>query len=86
MAKTAMVRARIEPDLKLDVEKIFKEIGLNAAEAITVFYKNVQLYRGIPFEIRVPNATTRKAIADARKKKVNTRFSDISLLRKELEQ
>ncbi len=34
MAKTATVRARIEPKLKADVEKLFKKLGLSNTEAI----------------------------------------------------
>ena len=34
MTKTATVRARIEPDLKTDVESLFKELGLSTTEAI----------------------------------------------------
>lgn len=66
MRKTAMVRARIEPELKAEVESIFNSVGLNATEAITVFYKQVKLARGIPFDVRIPNKETRKAIEDAR--------------------
>jgi DNA-damage-inducible protein J len=84
MAKTAMVRARIEPELKNEVESIFNQIGLNATEAITAFYKNVKLYRGIPFELRLPNKETQKAIEDVRKGK-GKKFSSVALLRKELE-
>ncbi len=84
MAKTAMVRARIEPELKNEVENIFNQIGLNATEAITAFYKNVKLYRGIPFELRLPNKGTQKAIEDVRKGK-GKRFSSVASLRKELE-
>ena len=64
MPKTAMVRARIEPELKREVESIFHEVGLSATEAITAFYRNVKLYRGIPFELRLPNKTTRKTFED----------------------
>jgi DNA-damage-inducible protein J len=64
MPKTAVVRARIEPELKREVESIFNEVGLSATEAITAFYRNVKLYRGIPFELRLPNKTTRKTFED----------------------
>lgn len=67
MARTAMVQARMEPNLKHNAEKIFSAVGLSATEAITVFYKQVELMRGIPFEVKIPNKETRAAIADARK-------------------
>lgn len=69
MARSAMIRARIEPELKNEVEAIFQMIGLNASEAITVFYSHVKLSGGIPFDVKIPNRTTRKAIEDSRKRK-----------------
>lgn len=85
MGKTAMVRARIEPELKSEVESIFNEVGLNAAEAITVFYRNVKLYGGLPFEVRLPNKATLKAIAQARNGKRMKKFRSVDALRKDLQ-
>ncbi len=68
MPKTAMIRARIEPKLKDDVEYIFKKLGIATTEAISLFYNQIKLRRGIPFEINVPNETTRKAIKSAEKR------------------
>jgi DNA-damage-inducible protein J len=58
MAKTATVRARIEPLLKQDVEKLFKEMGLTTTEAINLFYRQVKLRNGLPFSVVIPNKTT----------------------------
>jgi len=60
MSKTAMIRVRTEPELKQEVEKIFKDLGITASEAINIFYKQVQLQKGIPFSINIPNETTLK--------------------------
>lgn len=67
-AKSAMIRARTEPKLKNEVESIFEKLGLNASEAINLFYKQVKLNRGIPFEIRIPNETTLNAMLESSKK------------------
>ena len=64
MAKEAMIRARIEPRLKAEVENIFDELGLSITEAITLFYKQVKLNKGLPFEVRLPNETTLKTCQD----------------------
>jgi DNA-damage-inducible protein J len=66
MSKTETVRARIEPRLKRDAEAVLKKVGLTSSEAITLFYKQVELMQGLPFPVRIPNKTTRRAIADAR--------------------
>ena len=65
MAKTEMIRARVEPDLKQDAEKVFSALGLSATKAITLFYKQVALCQGLPFAVRIPNAETREAIRQA---------------------
>jgi len=65
MAKAAMIRARIEPELKTDVENIFQELGLSITEAITLFYRQVRLNRGLPFEVRIPNETTVRTFRDS---------------------
>jgi len=58
MSKSAMIRARVEPELKAEVDKIFRELGLTTTEAITLFYNQVKAKRGIPFELTVPNEIT----------------------------
>lgn len=65
MAKTTMVTARVDPNLKKETEKVFKELGLTTTQAITLFYKQVNLRRGLPFAVELPNAETRAAIDDA---------------------
>jgi DNA-damage-inducible protein J len=64
MSKAAIIRARIEPRLKSETEDILRQLGLSTTEAITLFYHQVRLNRGLPFEVRLPNKTTRKTFAD----------------------
>ena len=63
MAKEATIRARIEPQLKENAEEILKKLGLNATTAITIFYNQITLRRGLPFEVEIPNPTTRRTFA-----------------------
>ncbi|WP_422135541.1 type II toxin-antitoxin system RelB/DinJ family antitoxin [Endozoicomonas sp. ALD040] len=67
MSKSAMIRARIEPDVKEHAEAIFRKLGLNATDAITLFYKQVGLCNGLPFDVRIPNEETLKAFDDTEK-------------------
>ncbi len=60
MSKSAMVRARLEPTLKDHAESIFYRLGLNATQAITMFYKQVELRDGLPFNVAIPTATTKR--------------------------
>jgi DNA-damage-inducible protein J len=62
MRKSAMIRARVEPELKTEVEGIFKELGLTTTEAITLFYHQVKTRKGIPFDLSIPNEITLKTV------------------------
>lgn len=64
MHKSAMIRARVDPALKDEVETVFEELGLSATEAITLFYQQVRLNRGLPFDVRIPNAATLRTFAE----------------------
>ena len=64
MRKSASIHARIQPELKEEAEALLKELGLNATQAITLFYQQIRLTRGLPFVIRMPNETTRQTLDD----------------------
>lgn len=54
--KTANLYARIEPDLKEQAENILNSLGIPTSNAITMFYKQIVLQRGLPFELKLPVA------------------------------
>jgi len=58
MSKTTMIHARIEPNLKQEAEAMLSSLGLNMTQAITLFLQQVRFQRGLPFEVKLPNATT----------------------------
>jgi len=62
MAKTAYINARMEKKLKADAEKVFREVGVSPSDALTMFYRQAVIQQGIPFEVRIPNKETRRAI------------------------
>ena len=66
MPKTAVISARIDPELKREAERVFKELGLTATQAITLFYKQVEFERGLPFAVRLPDQVTVEALEEAR--------------------
>ncbi|MDE6662052.1 MAG: type II toxin-antitoxin system RelB/DinJ family antitoxin [Lachnospiraceae bacterium] len=55
-AKSANLYARIEPDVKEQAEKILSTLGIPASNAINMFYKQIILNRGLPFEVKIPSA------------------------------
>ena len=56
MAKTANLYARIEPELKEEAESILAMLGIPASNAINMFYKQIILQRGLPFEVKLPQS------------------------------
>lgn len=52
--KTANLYARIEPDLKEQAESILAALGVPASNAITMFYRQIVLHRGLPFDVTLP--------------------------------
>jgi DNA-damage-inducible protein J len=48
------------PDLKTHAEAVFARLGLNATQAITMFYKQVELRNGLPFNVAIPTPTTQR--------------------------
>ena len=83
MAKTEMIRARVEPELKRQAEELFSQLGLSATEAITLFYKQVTLHRGLPFSVRMPNFETIEALRQARDGERLNEFASLDNLKGE---
>ena len=67
MAKTDTLNIRIEPNLKKEAEKTLDDLGMNVADAVTIFLKQVVLTESIPFNIKKPkyNDETLEAIKEA---------------------
>ncbi|MCL2630849.1 MAG: type II toxin-antitoxin system RelB/DinJ family antitoxin [Firmicutes bacterium] len=55
MAKTSVLHARLDENLKQNVERILNEIGLTPSDAVNLFYRQVELNGGLPFELKIPN-------------------------------
>lgn len=60
MSRTTTVRARIEPDLKSEVEELLTSLGITTTEAITMFFSQIRLRKGLPFPVEMPNDITRR--------------------------
>lgn len=73
--KTSIINARVRPELKGDVEHILSKLGITTTQAITMFFEQIKLNRGIPFSLQLPNEETKQAMLDARENK------DLTLLK-----
>ncbi|MGF1677822.1 MAG: type II toxin-antitoxin system RelB/DinJ family antitoxin [Candidatus Methylacidiphilales bacterium] len=65
--KTAAVHSRINPDIKERAEAILNQLGLSPTEAIRMFYTQITLRNGLPFEVQIPNSVTQSAMEDSRR-------------------
>ena len=81
MVKTEVIRARVEPELKYQAEEVFSKIGLSPTEAITLFYAQVTLHRGLPFAVKIPNAETIEALRQARSGEGLTEYVNLESLK-----
>lgn len=66
MPKDATINARVDSRLKAKAEKVLAGVGVSTSEAITMLLHQIVLQRGIPFDVRIPNAESREAIAEVR--------------------
>lgn len=64
MNKTATVRARLEPGLKEKAEGILQRLGLSSTQAITLYYKQIEMNNGLPFDVVVPSDITKRTMDD----------------------
>jgi DNA-damage-inducible protein J len=71
MHKVATINTRIEPKLKTQAETILHKVGLTSAEAVRLFYTQICLKKGLPFEVKIPNKETIIAMQNADKRKTH---------------
>jgi DNA-damage-inducible protein J len=62
--KTETIRARIDPVLKIEAEKIFDELGLTPSTTIKMLYRQIVYTRALSFEVRIPNKATISVMED----------------------
>ena len=54
VTKTANVNVRIQENIKQQAEQILETIGIPRATAIDIFYRQIILKKGIPFQLTIP--------------------------------
>lgn len=64
MATTSMVHVRVEESVKEAASRALEDMGLSVSVAVNALLKRVAVEKRIPFELKVPNAETRLAMAE----------------------
>jgi DNA-damage-inducible protein J len=62
MPKTAIIQTRIDENTKTQVQAILAALDISMSQAISMFLRQVVIHRGIPFELKIPNALTTKTL------------------------
>jgi len=55
---------KLDQTIKQEAQKVFAELGLTLGEAVNLFLNQVRLHKGLPFEVKIPNAETLQAMKD----------------------
>lgn len=77
------VRARIDTATKERASDALEAMGLSISDAIRLLMMRIADEHRLPFEVKVPNATTRKAVADLQAGK-GKRFANVDALMSDL--
>ncbi len=60
---------KLDKTAKQDAKRIFGQLGLTMGEAFNLFLHQVNLNKGLPFKVEIPNKLTQKVIKEARENK-----------------
>ena len=85
MSKTAVVTARVEPEVKEEAEKVLSQVGLTMSQAVNLYLRQIVYQHGIPFELKLPTEETLAAIQEARRPEVLPAFQNVDELFDDLE-
>ena len=64
MTKTTAITVRLDPQLKKDAQAVLNELGLTTTQAVSLFFKQISLNKGLPFAVEIPNEQTIQALED----------------------
>lgn len=56
---------KLDPTVKHEAQAIFAQLGLTLGEAVNLFLNQVRLNKGLPFELKIPNAMTQHVLKEA---------------------
>lgn len=69
MTANAIVRARIDEQIKEEASVVLASMGLTVSDALRMMLTRVAKEQALPFDPLVPNAATIKAMQEARRRK-----------------
>ena len=79
------IQVRLDKKTKSQAQKVFKVLDISMSEAIKLFLRQVALQKGIPFEIKIPNALTDRVLRESEEGIDLHKVSNVDQLFEELE-
>ena len=65
MASTAMLHVRMDEEVKAQATQALASMGLSTSDAVRLLFHRIAADQAFPLELKVPNAQTQEAIAEA---------------------
>lgn len=65
MAHSTMLHVRVDDEIKTQATEALAAMGLSVSDAVRILLKRVVSDQSFPLELKVPNARTRAAMAEA---------------------
>ncbi len=69
MTSTTMVHVRVDEKVKEEASVTLAQMGITVSDAVRMMLVRIAAEKALPFDVRVPNATTVKAMKSADKKR-----------------
>jgi DNA-damage-inducible protein J len=84
MTKISNINVRLDINLKDKFEEVLNSLGITTSQSISMFVNQVILNNGIPFDIKIPNKKTQKAMKNINTNKSLNTADNIDDLKKKL--
>ena len=86
--RSSMVHVRMDSEMKRKATAALAAMGLTASEAVRLLFHRIAVDQAFPLELKVPNAQTRRAMAevDEMVKTRTARFASADEMFAELEE
>lgn len=63
-AKKTYVNVRVDEKVKHRAETTLKKLGISMSDVVNMLLSQINLRKGIPFDVKIPNRKTRKALEE----------------------
>ena len=61
----AIIKSRIDSDLKVEVEQILSALSITVSDVIRMTFAQIAVRKGLPFDVKLPNAETLNALKES---------------------